>query len=222
MSTVLSEILVLHEDAANSEEAVGMAAYMKGIAPFYGIKAPQRKALQKEIMKHYAALPEHEWIALLLDLYAQPPRELQYLAMDWLYFRRKQFTPQSISLIEQMITTKSWWDTVDFLAGRCLGDWAIKFPVEAKPVIQRFISSPNFWLNRSAILHQLNCGQETDAALLAATILPHLGSKEFFIRKAIGWALRQYGRTAPDWVREFVDAHPLSSLSSREALKHLG
>jgi 3-methyladenine DNA glycosylase AlkD len=128
MSPVLSEILALHEEVANPWEAGGMAAYMKDIAPFYGIKAPPRKALQKEIIKHYANLPPQEWTDLLRALYAQPQRELHYLAMDWLYFRRKQYTPQSIELIEEMIATKSWWDTVDFLSSRCLGEWAARFP----------------------------------------------------------------------------------------------
>jgi 3-methyladenine DNA glycosylase AlkD len=106
-------------------------------------------------------------------------------------------------------------------SSRCLGEWAARFPTEAKPIIERYIASSNFWLNRSAIIHQLNYASKTNTEVLTAAILPHLSSKEFFIQKAIGWALRQYARTAPAWVQDFVATYPLAALSRREALKHL-
>lgn len=221
MTSIIAEIRELFRDAANPADAKPMADYMKNIAPFFGVKAVPRRQIQKELFKQYAALPATEWEALLKALYEQPERELHQMATDWLHHRRKAFTKDTVNLIEWMITHNSWWDTIDTIASKSLGEWAAKFPTEAAPVIEGYTSSDNFWLNRSAIIHQLNSGGNTDKDLLSATILPHLDSKEFFLRKAIGWALRQYARTDPDWVRDFVETHSMSGLSRREALKHL-
>lgn len=218
----LAEIRSFFEEAAVPENAGPMQAYMKDIAPFMGLKAPERKAIEKEIFRHYSSLAYAEWEHLLRQLFKEPERELHYLAMDWLYHRRKDYCPETISLIEHLLTTKSWWDTVDFLAARCLGEWGAKFPETAAPVLTRYVQSDNFWLCRSAILHQLYYKKKTDTQLLAVSIVPHFSQKEFFIRKAIGWALRQYGRTNPDWVRDFVETYPgMSALSRREAMKTL-
>lgn len=221
MSPIIAEIRELFQDAANPADAQPMSDYMKNIAPFFGVKAVPRRLVQKEVFRQYGILPAGEWEALLKELYAQPERELHQMATDWLHHRRKSFTKDTIHLIEWMIKHNSWWDTVDTIASKSLGEWAARFPEDAAPVIRRFIASGNFWLSRSAIIHQLNYGDKTNAALLSASIVPHLDSKEFFLRKAIGWALRQYARTNPGWVREFVETHPMSGLSRREALKHL-
>lgn len=217
---IVSDIRTLFREAAVPENAAPMQAYMKNIALFLGIKAPERKALQKEIFRHYSGLPFPGLEAVLRLLMAQPEREFHYLAVEWLYHRRKDFRADTIILIETLLTTKSWWDTVDFLAARCLGIWAKMFPNDAPSVIARFLQSTDFWLNRSAMLHQLHYREKTDTKLLTATLEPHLTSREFFLRKAIGWALRQYARTNPGWVVAFVDAHPeMSGLSRREALR---
>ena len=198
-----------------------MAAYMKSIAPFFGIKAPDRKVIARELFDAYKTLPFKQLPALVKALCAQPERELHYLAMDWLYYRRKEFTPQTIHIIVWMLGHKSWWDTVDFIATRCLGVWAEMYPQEAAPAMQQLIRSDNIWLARSAIIHQMHYGRRTDTALLSAAILPHASSKEFFLQKAIGWALRHYARTNAAWVRAFTDATPLAALSRREARKYL-
>jgi 3-methyladenine DNA glycosylase AlkD len=221
MNPIIAEIRELFRDAANPTDAGPMADYMKNIAPFFGVKAVPRRLIQKEVFRQYDALPAADWDRLLHNLYDQPERELHQMATDWLHHRRKTFTAGTITRIEWLITHHSWWDTVDTLASESLGEWAARFPDEAAPVMERFISSGNFWLNRSAIIHQLTYGNQTDTELLSRSIRPHLSSKEFFLRKAIGWALRQYARTNPDWVRNFVDTHPMSGLSKREALKHL-
>ncbi len=221
MNPDIAEIRELFQEAANPADAQPMSDYMKNIAPFFGVKAVPRRQIQKEVFRQYASLPEDQWERMLKALYEEPERELHQMATDWLYHRRKSFNKDTIRLIEWLITHKSWWDTVDFLAERSLGEWAAKFPEEAAPVIKRYIGSGNFWLNRSAIIHQMFYADKTDTALLEACILPHLESKEFFLRKAIGWALRQYAKTDPDWVRAFVDTHPMSGLSKREAMKHL-
>lgn len=221
MNPIVSETRELFREAANPADAAPMSDYMKNIAPFFGLKAVPRRQIQKEVFRQYATLPELEWEQTLRALYDAPERELHLMATDWLYHRRNGFHGATIHLIEWMITHKSWWDTVDFLAERPLGVWVAAFPKEAAPIIQRYIRADNFWLNRSAIIHQMFYGDKTDTALLEAAIIPHLESKEFFLRKAIGWALRQYAKTDPEWVREFVAKHPMSGLSKREALKHL-
>ena len=120
-----------------------------------------------------------------------------------------------------MITEKSWWDSVDTAAKYLLGEYLIAFPNETNKVIDRFSDSENMWLNRSAILFQLSYKQKTNADFLFRECIKHAHSKEFFIQKAIGWALRQFARHDPDWVRNFVAERPLAPLSKREALKHI-
>jgi len=219
--SALSEIRSSFQLTANPELAPAMKAYMKQIADYFGIPAPQRRIIQKEIISHWKFVPLPELSPLLELLLAQPERELHYLAMEWLYQRKKEYKPDTIQLIEHFLTTTSWWDTVDFIAARILGTWAEKYPKEAKPIIRKYIKSPNFWLNRSAMLHQLFYRDKTDKDLLEDCILPHISNKEFFLRKAIGWCLRSYAASNPEWVREFVNTHELSPLSRKEALKHL-
>ncbi len=219
---LLADIRAVFEEAATPQDAPPMAAYMKNRVPFLGLKAPARRLLQKEIFALYKALPFAETEKIIRLLWTQPEREFQYLALDWLWLRRKDFSRETILLIETLLTTKSGWDTVDFLSSQILGYWAKTFPEAARPVIARFIQSPDFWLSRAAIIHQLFYKEKTDTALLTAALLPHLLSKEFFLRKAIGWALRQYARTDAAWVISFVEAHPeMSGLSKREATKRL-
>ncbi len=222
VDVILTEVHRLFQSAARPEQAVPMAAYMKDIAPFLGIRSPDRKALEKELFRHYQDLPFEDLPPVLLALMAQPEREFHYLAVDWLQARRNDYTHDTIQLIETMLTTHSWWDTVDVLAPKCLGYWAATFPEAARPVLNGYTHSTNFWLARAAIIHQLDAKKQTDTALLTAAIEPQLGNPEFFIRKAIGWALRQYARTNPAWVLDFVAAHPtLSNLSRKEALRRI-
>ncbi|RYD51395.1 MAG: DNA alkylation repair protein [Sphingobacteriales bacterium] len=222
LESILTEIRTLFESAAIPEQAAPMEAYMKGIAPFLGIRAPDRKAIERELFKQYQSLPFESLPPVLLALMAQPEREFHYLAIDWLYVRRKDFTLQTIQLIEALLTTKSWWDTVDVLAPKCLGYWAARFPEAARPVLNRYTHNTNFWLARATIIHQLDAKEQTNTSLLTAAIEPQLSNPEFFIRKAIGWALRQYARTNPQWVIHFVADHPqLSNLSRKEALRRI-
>ena len=123
--------------------------------------------------------------------------------------------------MEYCIVHKSWWDSVDHLAGYCLGPYFKLFPHQLPAVTDRWNESDNMWLQRSSIMFQKAYKKETDVALLKKYILHCKDSKEFFIRKAIGWALREYSKTDPDWVIKFVERHPLSPLSKREALKRI-
>jgi 3-methyladenine DNA glycosylase AlkD len=133
-----------------------------------------------------------------------------------------QLPPEFIETIEYLITTKSWWDTVDSFAGGTVGVHFKRYPAVKKKRLPRWRKSKDIWLRRTAILFQLNYREETDFDLLCEIINENLGSKEFFINKAIGWALRQYARTNPKAVRKFVkETKELSPLSRSEAMKHL-
>jgi 3-methyladenine DNA glycosylase AlkD len=212
----------LYDGHADPSQAVPMKKYMRDQFEFLGIKTPQNVALRKEfIAKH--GLPElDELDQVLRDLWSLPQREFQYVAVGLLGKIEKKLPPEFIETIEFLITTKSWWDTVDSIAGNTVGMHFKRFPAVRKKHLARWRKSENFWLKRTAILFQLNYKQETDFELLCEIIRENLGSKEFFINKAIGWALRQYARTDPVAVKKFVkETKELNPLSRREAMKHL-
>jgi 3-methyladenine DNA glycosylase AlkD len=207
----------LHADA---EKSMQMAVYMKNIAPYYGIPSTERRELLKACFADWK--PDYNTLhEVVLAMWAEPQREWQYCAMELLFKHKKIWKPEVMGLIEELIITKSWWDTVDLLASSHCGHYFTKYPEFIPKYIPKWIASDNMWLNRSAIIFQLKYGVKTNVALLSDAILPHIASKEFFHQKAIGWALRQYARTNPEFVLEFVAIHALKPLSKREALKHL-
>lgn len=207
------------ELVADKEIARGQQAYMKDLFPFFGIKATERRIISQAHFKTHGLLEEAELYAVVEALWELPMREYQYTGQELLQFHRKRFTVDTIRCLEHCITHKSWWDTVDALNSHGTGIYFEKFKEKIKPVTARWNKSGNMWLNRSSLLFQLKYKQRTDTVLLSDYIEQLAGSKEFFIRKAIGWILREYAKTNPDWVREFVDTHELSGLSRREALK---
>jgi len=207
---------------ASVENAKPMAAYMKYNFDFLGIKAQDRKELFKQVLQLNKTEVKEDFRSIAKELYAMPEREYQYCAVDMLVKHwPKHFVQQDIELIEYFIVTKSWWDSVDPLAKYVLGGYLKQFPDETDQVVERFAKSDNMWMNRSAILFQLGYKKETDAALLFSLCDNFSYSKEFFIQKAIGWALREYAKTNADTVREFVNAANLKPLSVREALKNI-
>jgi 3-methyladenine DNA glycosylase AlkD len=186
-----------------------------------GIKTPQSAALRKEfITKH--GLPElADLDQIVRDLWSLPEREFQYVAVGLLGKFEKKLPADFIETIEHLLTTKSWWDTVDSIAGNTVGVHFKRHPAVKKKYLAKWRKSEDFWLRRTAILFQLNYKEETDFDLLCEIIRENLNSKEFFINKAIGWALRQYARMDPKAVEKFVKSTPLHPLSRREAMKHL-
>ena len=210
------------EQNANPSQAPAMKKYMRDQFEYLGIKTPQRLALEKEFYAEHG-LPEiTELDTILRELWSLPQREFQYIAVGLPGRLNKQLPPEFIETIEYLITTKSWWDTIDAIAGGTVGIHFKRYPAVMKKYLARWRKSENFWLRRTTILFQLNYKQETDFELLCEIINENLGSKEFFINKAIGWALRQYARTDPKAVKRFVkDTKELNPLSRREAMKHL-
>jgi 3-methyladenine DNA glycosylase AlkD len=197
--------------------AEAMAKYMRDQFPFFGVPAPALRTLERVA---FGGLPEptpDDLRQIALACWERPEREFQYIACDYL----QKHPPDSLPLLRELITTKSWWDTVDALATRITGGLVRRRPALTAEM-DAWSADDNMWLVRTAILHQLHYGEATDTDRLFAYCTRQAGHPDFFVRKAIGWALRHYARTAPDAVRDFVLATPsLSPLSVREATKHL-
>lgn len=222
MHSYLAPLAEPFRRAADPANAEPMQRYMKGIAPFFGVKTPQRRALLKAHIATYGLPPVAELSGICRSAFAQQERELHYCAVDLLSRMAKKLGPEHLPLIEELITTKSWWDTVDLLASNVVGVVLKRHPAEIVAWNERWMESPDMWLNRTAILFQLKWKADTDTDLLFANIRRHAAHKDFFIRKAIGWALRAFAYTDPDRVRDFVARQPLAPLSQREALRNVG
>jgi 3-methyladenine DNA glycosylase AlkD len=221
MHPYVASLKTLFEQNANPAQAVPMKKYMRDQFEFLGIKTPQNAALQTEFFKDHGFPAVAELDSVLRDLWALPQREFQYVAVGLLSKFQKQIPASSIKTIEYLLVTKSWWDTVDSIAGGTVGVHFRRFPEVREKYLAKWRASENFWLRRTAILFQLNYNKETNFDLLCEIIRENLDSKEFFINKAIGWSLRQYARIDPNAVKKFVKSTPLHPLSRREAMKHL-
>jgi len=221
MDPYVASLQTLFEQNADPTQAVPMKKYMRDQFEYLGIKTPKNLALQKEFFEAHGFPPLSELEIVLRDLWSLPPREFQYVAVGLLGRFNKQIPAKFIKTIEYMLITKSWWDTIDSIAGGTVGVQFQRFPEVREKVLPKWRASDNFWLRRTGILFQLNYKKETDFDLLCEIIRENLDSKEFFINKAIGWSLRQYARIDPQAVKKFVKFTPLHPLSRREALKHL-
>ena len=217
----LSPLQAAFKHHANAPNAAGAFAYMKGIAPFFGLMTEERRALVREHMAGHGAPVLDQLPAIARAAFACDERELHYTAVDLLRKYAKKLGPDHLPLLEELITTKSWWDTVDLLAVHVVGAILKKHPTEIAKWNRRWVTSGNMWLNRTAILFQLTWKQETNKTLLFANIERHAAHKDFFIRKAIGWALRSLAETDPAGVKAFVRSHKLAPLSEREALRKI-
>ena len=222
MHAYVKAMKTLFEQNADPAQAPAMKQYMRGQFEYLGIKTPQRGALLKEFHAG-RPLPEiGELDAVLRELWALPEREFQYAGIARLGRFERRLPPGFAETLQFLICTKSWWDTVDGIAAGTVGAHFSRYPAVRRKYLARWRKAEDFWLRRTTILFQLNYGEGTDFDLLCALIRENLGSNEFFINKAIGWALRQYARTDPDAVRRFVGANEdLHPLSRREAMKHL-
>lgn len=222
MHPYVRSLKALFEQNANPANAAPMKKYMREQFEFLGIKTPERRALQKEFISEHRLPPLEELDAVVRGLWSLPQREFQYAAVSLLGKLEKKLEPDFVSTLEYLIVTKSWWDTVDSIAGDIVGVHFKRFLKVREKYLKKWRKSDNFWLKRTCLLFQLGYKkEETDFNLLCEIIRENLGSDEFFINKAIGWALRQYARTDPKAVKKFVKATDLHPLSRREAMKHL-
>ena len=214
--TELNKSFYIHKNETVAEK---QEAYLKHKFQLLGIKTPQRKELQKPFLSKNSRPKKENLSDITIKLWNLPSREFQYVAIDLNRLYLRQMQEKDIDIFECMITSKSWWDSVDLIAVNLVGHYFKLFPQNKFEIIDKWMSSENIWLHRTCLIFQLKYKQETDLELLAQIIEPLIGTKEFFINKAIGWILREYSRTNPEWVVEFVDKHELSNLSRKEALR---
>lgn len=220
MHPYLAALAETYKQNAIKTDAPVMEAYMKNHFKFYGLKSPLRKTLTKNHVKQFGILSYNDLSAVVRQAYEQPYRELHYFAMDLLEVHRKNLQKKDIDLVRWMILHQSWWDSVDFIATRGAGALVQKFP-ELATTMDAWSIDKNMWLRRVAILHQMKFKQQTDTQRLFAYCVQNAADKEFFIQKAMGWALREYVYIDPKAVINFLKAYQMPNLTVREAKKHL-
>lgn len=211
------------EKNANPEDAVSMQAYMKSEIPFYGIKSANYKKLCLEAFKKCPVSDFHEFTTAAEQLWNGTFREYKYAAIAFLRKYRKYHIIELLPLLEMMIITGAWWDFVDEISAHLIGTLLHKYPDEMKKTLYEWIDNQSIWIRRSAILSQLRLKKDTDAEMLFDFCEKCLHEKVFWIRKAIGWALREFSKTDADAVRNFVARHKnnMSGLTFREASKYI-
>ena len=207
----------------NAEYAQAMAAYMKTDMPFFGVKRPDRDPIFKEMMNRYPVTSRREYEAAVREMWAEPHREQKYFAIGIARAVPEYITPPSLPLYRKLIVEGAWWDFVDDVSSRLVGKLLLDSRARIAPVMEKWIDHRDMWIRRSALLAHLRHKADTDEATLFDHCLRRSSETEFFIRKAIGWVLREYAKTAPDAVADFVLANrdSWSGLTFREATKHL-
>jgi len=220
--SLITDITTTFKSNADPEYAAQMKKYLLGKFELYGIKTKPRRGLLKPLAKKHHLEIRDTIRTLVFDLYDLPQRELHHCAIELFKSQlHKSYKKEDISIIEKLITTNSWWDSVDFIAKQILGNYLLQFPEETPKIITNFSNSDNMWLNRCSIIFQLGYKEKTNQELLFQQCLAHNESGEFFIQKAIGWALREYGKTNPKDVLNFVNSSFLKPLSKREAIRNI-
>ncbi|MFI6102421.1 DNA alkylation repair protein [Lentzea sp. NPDC051213] len=205
--------------AADPVKAPEMQAYMKSDMPFLGVQKPARVALVRSLPR---IDDRDEWLDVVRTLWREATyREERYVALTLSGDRRFQ-SVALMPLFDEMIVTGAWWDYVDEVAARRVGPLLRSDPDVIRPLMLKWSTDADLWRRRTSIICQLGFKAATDVDLLTACIDANVDDRDFFLRKGIGWALREFAKTEPGWVRAFVEARPgLSPLSRREALKHL-
>ncbi|MBS4206225.1 DNA alkylation repair protein [Lederbergia citrea] len=217
----IKSLAFIFSEHRNRENAIAMEKYMKGLFPFIGIRAPERRQISAKWLKSVGLIPNQNLRPFITDLWELPEREYQYIALDYLIKKKKHLVEADIDLLEYLIVTKSWWDTVDLIASHLVGSLFLKYPHFIKERGEKWLNSENMWLKRTMILFQLKYKDQTKEQLLFSYIERTSHINEFFIQKAIGWSLREYSKTNPDAVARFIENHDLSNLATREGLKHI-
>ena len=214
------EIKRKFEQIEDEENAISMAKYMRNLFLFYGIPTPKRKAVYKDFLKEEKSLGKIDW-EFLDQCYQDLHREFQYFVCDYLLAMKEYLTYEDLPKIKQYITKKEWWDTIDCFDS-VIGEIGLR-DSRVDELMLVWSKEEDFWLRRIAIDHQLNRKEKTNKELLERIIVNNLGSNEFFINKAIGWSLREYSKTNPAWVKNFINRYKdkLDKLSIREASKYI-
>lgn len=218
---ITQELSAFLKTNENPEDATIMKGYMRNKFEFFGLKKPARQAFCKMFWEQHPTPSLDNLQDLVLELWKNPYRELQYHALDLMYKPIKKLSPDWLDFWEQLVVKKSWWDTVDYLAPRLIGTMLLKHPELAESYSTRWIESDNFWLQRTAIIFQLKHKDKTNQQRLFDYILGRADSDEFFVQKGSGWALREYSKVNPNAVIRFTEEYKdlLSPLTYREAQK---
>lgn len=223
--TLLASLRSRLRAAGDSDRAKQMQAYMKSAMPYHGVPAPQVRVFCKEAFAPLAFAEREDWETAVCEIWDGAKfREERYCAIALTNVRaaRAFQTPDAMPLYEKLVVEGAWWDYVDEIATNRVGPILRSHFAPMKKLMLRWSKDANMWKARTSILSQCRSRAETDLELLYACIEPSMGSKEFFLRKAIGWALREYARTDMNEVKRYVKQNEsrLSGLSKREALKH--
>jgi len=212
--------LVAQADAA---KAVDMGAYMKTEMPFYGVQMKGIDATLKVVAAAHKPESDADYRAAVLALWKQPHREEKHLAIRYARRFSTYISMENLDVYRILIVEGAWWDLVDDVASNLVGTVLRNERNLCTPVLRTWIGSDDLWLRRTSIITQLRHGADTDVALLGDACIANMAETDFFLRKAIGWALREYAKTNPEWVIAFVTRHrtEMAPLSIREATKHL-
>ena len=217
----LENLSLRFQEQADPNRAFQMKKYMKDRYSFFGIQANPRRAICSQFLKEYGLPEKRVLFELIKLLWEKDEREFQHFGVELAHKFKNNIEEGDLKIFQWMIVNKSWWDSVDFIASNLVGNYFKIYPQHSYQIMQKWLDSGNMWLQRTTLIFQLKYKENTDIDLLTRQILALKDSKEFFIRKAIGWALREYSKTNPDWVREFVGKTNMSGLSTREALKRI-
>lgn len=217
----IDQLTTTFETHRNAANAIPMQAYMKHQFLFLGLKSPLRKSLLTATVNAHKDELKTDITAITKALYSKKEREYHYVAIElYARFKKRQYVEKDLWVIAYLITTHSHWDSVDYIAKHILGQFLLEQPQRRDNTISEYSKSNHLWLNRSALLFQLGYKSQTDFKLLTDLCLYHKASNEFFIKKAIGWALREYAKIDMPSVVKFVNSTDLKPLSKKEALKH--
>ena len=224
---VLGQLRASLAGAGDPDRAKAQQAYMKSEMPYYGISSPELKALLRPHLLGFRPRNRAEWDEAVRTLWdGATHREERYAALAVAQHpaAARWQDPDAMELYEHLITTGAWWDLVDTVAADLVGGVLTSYRRKTTPIVRSWVTSDDLWLRRASVICQLKHGADTDLDLLSYAIESNVDDTSFWLRKAIGWALRQYARTDPEWVRGEVDllGSRLSGLSRREALKHIG
>jgi len=224
MKSLNDHILILRTEMESHEipeKGAAMAKYLKDKFPCFGINAPTRNIIQRKWFNEIKSEKLDHW-DVVYQLWDLEQREYQYVAIDYLKrLSKKEYQKEDYKKLEELIITKSWWDSVDSIASNPVGVYFQQFPEMRDKIITEWRNSDNMWLNRTCLIFQLKYKNDVDFELLKDLIIQYQDVKEFFIQKAIGWSLRQYSKHNPDGVREFIKEINLQGLAYREGSRYV-
>ncbi|OIK12646.1 DNA alkylation repair protein [Bacillus sp. MUM 13] len=221
INSYIEELAKLYSQHIDMDYANWSKSYLRDQFEFLGIRTPIRRKLTKQFL-HEFGVPKKEYLKdVIFTLWERSEREYQKAALDILNKVKVDLTPEDMPWLSSLLINKSWWDTVDVLSPHIMGYMFTAYPKLTSQYADQWILDENFWLQRSALLYQLYYKNRTDEKRLFQYILNRAASEEFFVQKAIGWVLREYAKTNPLAVKDFVSLNDLKPLSRREALKNL-